>query len=88
VDVPEALLVFLWWAVSQGGLGLISLVTYPVHKPTEAKTIQRLMTVKEGNSAAGSNGPREMGVEGHRDPCQSPTPQVEEDKEEEDAVEQ
>jgi hypothetical protein len=53
VGVPEALLTFLLWAVSQGGLGSIPL-TYPVHKPAEAselawKTTQRLMTgVKEG----------------------------------------
>ena len=83
VEVPEALLAFLW-AVSQGGLGSIPL-TYPVHKPAEAselawKTIQRLMTgVKEGKPAGSENGPREMGVEGHRDPRQSPTPQGEEE---------
>jgi hypothetical protein len=50
VEVPEALLLFLW-AVSQGGLGSIPL-TYPVHKPAEAgdlawKTIQRLMTTEK-----------------------------------------
>jgi hypothetical protein len=59
-----------------------------VHKPAEAselawKTIQRLMTgAKEGKPAGPENhGPREMGVEGHRDPRQSPTPQGEEGNE-------
>jgi hypothetical protein len=85
VGVPEALLAFLW-AVSQGGLGSIPL-TYPVHKPAEAselawKSIQRLMTgVKEGKPAGPKNSPREMGVEGHQDPRQSPTPQGEEGNE-------
>jgi hypothetical protein len=73
-------------------------IIYTIHKAVDFvstvniawKTIQRLMTgVKEGKPAGPKNGPREMGVEGHRDPRQSPTPQGEEGNEEgaEDNVE-
>jgi hypothetical protein len=90
VEVPEALLLFLW-AVSQGGLGSIPL-TYPVHKPVEAgdlawKTMQRLMTTETEGKSAESKGPGEVGVEPHRDPRQPPTPPGTEEKEEEDSVE-
>jgi hypothetical protein len=72
VEVPEALLAFLW-AVSQGGLGSIPL-TYPVHKPAEAgelawRTIQRLMTVNKGKLEE-TKDPREVGmdIETHASP--------------------